>query len=243
MTNGAGGGGGGLGAGGDIFLQQGCLLTLEGGSLSDGSVAPGLGAGTSLTSEGTNGTSGGAFGSSIFFQGNQSIAFAPLAGKTLTVGDVIADQSRSGGTATNAGAGSVVVNGAGRVTLSGANTYTGGTTLESGTLVLASPDAAGSSPITFAPGADPVLEFAPGDVPTNPIVGFGLGDALAVEGETITGAVYTPGAGVSAYVLSMSCFGGIAAAARKCLFSKNNSRLKGLNWRARRDSNSQPPDP
>ncbi len=62
---------------------------------------------------------GSAFGSGIFIQGTQSIGFAPEAGQTLTVSDVIADQSGSGGTGTLAGAGSVIINGSGQVDLDG----------------------------------------------------------------------------------------------------------------------------
>ncbi len=126
-----GGGGGGLGAGGDIFVQQGGSLTIEGGSLSGGSVTGG--AGTGVTGFGSlKGGNGSAYGSGIFIQGNQSITFAPPADQTLTIDDVIADQSGSGGTDANAGAGALTVDGAGTVVLDATNTFTGGITLESG---------------------------------------------------------------------------------------------------------------
>ena len=138
----AGGGGGGLGAGGDIFVQQGGSLTIEGGSLSGGSVTGGAGAGNA-------GGNGSAYGSGIFIQGDQSITFAPPADQTMTINDVIADQSGSGGTGTTAGAGALIVNGPGTVVLDATNTFTGGITLEQGTLELAAAGAAGSGPITF----------------------------------------------------------------------------------------------
>ena len=73
----------------------------------------------------------------------------------MTINDVIADQSGSGGAGSNAGAGSVVVNGAGTVVLDATNTFTGGITLEQGTLELAAAGAAGGGPIILS--GDPTL--------------------------------------------------------------------------------------
>ncbi len=53
------------------------------------------------------GESGQAFGAGIFLQGNQAVSFAPAKGTTEGVFDVIADQTGSGGTGANAGAGSL----------------------------------------------------------------------------------------------------------------------------------------
>ncbi|MGO9356779.1 MAG: autotransporter-associated beta strand repeat-containing protein, partial [Xanthobacteraceae bacterium] len=145
------GGGGGLGAGGDIFVQQSGSLTIEGGSLTSGSVTPGLGA--------SGADDGSAFGSGIFIQGNQSITFAPPADQTLTIDDVIADQSGSDGTGSNAGTGGLIVDGAGTVVLDANNTFTGGITLAQGTLVLATVGAAGSGPISFLFGPNSTLEI------------------------------------------------------------------------------------
>ena len=146
----AAGGGGGLGAGGDIFVQQGGSLTIEGGSLSGGSVTGGAGAG--------NAGDGSAYGSGIFLQGDQSITLAPPANQTMTIDDVIADQSGSGGIGTTAGTGALGVNGPGTVVLDATNTFTGGITVNQGTIELAAAGAAGS-------GADHVcrqLERRPG---------------------------------------------------------------------------------
>ena len=73
-----GGGGGGLGAGGDIFIQEGGPLTLDGLGLNAGTVAggaPGITAG-----KGTVATAGSAFGNGIFLESSNStqpITFAP----------------------------------------------------------------------------------------------------------------------------------------------------------------------
>ncbi len=164
-------GGGGLGAGGNILVQQGGSLTIEDGSLSGGTVQGGAG-----------GNNGSAFGSGIFLQGNETITFAPGAGQTLTVSDNIADQSGSGGTGSEAGAGAVLVNGAGTVVLSGMNTYTGGTTIDAGTLELGNTGAAGGGHITFGTNSVATLQIdgavAPGFVLTNTIAGFGAGDVI-----------------------------------------------------------------
>jgi Hint domain/Passenger-associated-transport-repeat len=177
----SGQGGGGLGAGGNVFLQQGGSLTIDSGSLSGGSVQGGSG-----------GNAGSAFGSGIFLQGNESITFAPGAGQTLTISDNIADQSGSGGTASEASAGAVVINGAGTVVLSGTNSYTGGTTIDAGTLDLGSAGAAGSGVITFGANSDAALQIdgtlAPGLVIANTIAGIGFGDLIDLRGVGYSGS-------------------------------------------------------
>lgn len=115
---GSGGFGGGLGAGGDIFVMAGASLTIEGGSLSGGSVTAGAGE--------NGGANGRALGSGIFLQGTETITFAPATGTTERVFDVIADQTGSDGTGANAGAGDLTLDGAGALDLIAANTYTGG---------------------------------------------------------------------------------------------------------------------
>ncbi len=170
-----------MGAGGAVFVQQGGSLTILAGSLSGGSVSGGAGS--------NGGTAGSAFGSGIFIQGSDHLTFAPASGQTLTIADVIADQSGSGGT----GAGSVILTGAGTVVLSATNKYSGGTTLRGGTLSLQAPGAAGAGRIDFAYGTADTLVVGAGDVPSNIIVGFLPGDTIDLQGiGTATSA--TPGA-------------------------------------------------
>ncbi len=161
-----GGGGGGLGAGGDIFVQQGGTLAIEGGSLSAGTVNGGAG-GTSSKGSSWSGSAGSAFGSGLFIQGSQSVTLDPAAGQSLTIGGVIADQSGSLPTAASQGAGGLVLNGAGSVTLDAANTYTGGTTLDAGTLDLAANGAAGSGAVTFSNTTNNVLAIGSADQPAS----------------------------------------------------------------------------
>jgi len=136
-------GGGGVGAGADVFVQQGASITIAGTSS--------LAAGT--VSGGSGGNSGQGLGSAIFIQGTNSLTLAPSAGGTETVAGVIADQAGTGGVAT------LVVNGAGTLKLTAANTYTGGTTLQAGTLEIASGAVAGTGTISFTATAAAALRL------------------------------------------------------------------------------------
>ncbi|MEO6840888.1 MAG: Hint domain-containing protein [Bradyrhizobium sp.] len=209
-----GGGGGGLGAGGAVFVQQGGQLTFASGYVAGGSATLGLGGaggssnnhvgGATQSQWATGGANGGAYGSGLFIQGNNTIAFAPAAGQTLTISNVIADQSGSGGTGANAGTGSLLMEGGGRLTLSADNTpgssgdtshggFTGGITIEAGTVELASVGAAGSGAITFSgPGT---LLVDHGDVPTNTIHGLGGGDFIDLAGIGTATTAGPPNAG------------------------------------------------
>jgi hypothetical protein len=170
---GGGAGGGGAGLGGDIFVQQGGRLTIEGGTLGSGTVTGGGGGG-----DGSG--DGSAYGAGIFLQGNQTQTLAPAVGQTLTISDVITDQTANGGTGSNAGAGGLIVDGAGTVDLDAANTFTGGITLQAGTLVLGTAGAAGSGAITFGSGDPPDLQFTIANAPTNAIAGFVGGGTIDI---------------------------------------------------------------
>ena len=71
-----------------------------------------------------------------------------------TVDDAIADQTGSGGTGAHAGSIGITKAGAGRLVLSGANTYSGGTTVTGGTLSISSDQnlGAASGPLTLDGG-------------------------------------------------------------------------------------------
>jgi autotransporter-associated beta strand protein len=132
--------------GGAIFVQQGGRLTLAGPLTINGGTVTG----------GTGNQNGSAFGSGLFLQGNGiTLAFAPAAADAQTISDVVTDQTGSGGTGANAGAGVLALTGAGSLTLTGANTYSGGTTISAGTLFAntAAPDSAtGSGAVTVNGG-------------------------------------------------------------------------------------------
>src|SRR5262249_23614634 len=140
-------GGGGLGAGGGIFVQQGASITINGGSLSGGSVGRGIG---TAGSPGFN--DGKAFGTGIFLQGTQSLVFAPAAGQKTVINDVIADESGSNGGGVGAtGKGSLILDGPGTLQLTAANSFFGGVTIKQGTIELGNASGVGGS-IAFAAG-------------------------------------------------------------------------------------------
>ncbi len=188
------GGGGGLGGGGDVFIQQGASLVIQTGSLSTGGATGGAG--------GTGAQSGQGFGGGMFIQGNQSVTLDPAARQTLTIAGVIADQTGAYiaaglGTPTgtsadgtpNAGAGTLVIDGAGTVTLGAVNAFVGGISLDAGVLGLAVAGAAGSGAISFGGTNGATVQFGPAAAPNGTAFEtFGTGDTIAVTGFTATGS-------------------------------------------------------
>ena len=175
-----GGGGGGLGAGGDIFVQSGATLTIDGGVLSGGGVWGGAGYGASM---------GSAFGSGIFLQDNDNVVFAPTLTAPVAIYDVIADPTGSGGTGNNAGAGSLTLDGPGVLMLNAQNTFTGGVTLDEGTLEIGASGSAGSGAITFAsPAATLQIDASLGNnaVFANSVSNLVAGDAIDLRGLAFT---------------------------------------------------------
>ena len=89
------------------------------------------------------GTNGQAFDAGMFLQGSGTLSFQPGAGETQTISDGIYDEKGviAAGYAPPsgfvAGSWSLTVKGAGTLLLSGKNTYSGGATIEQGTLALA----------------------------------------------------------------------------------------------------------
>ena len=140
-------GGGGLGAGADVFVQQGGVLTVAGtGTLAAGTVTGGVAGGAA----GNHAVAGSAYGSGLFIQGNQTVTFAPGAGQTLTIAGTVADQSGNGGTGANAGAGALDIQ-SGTLSLAAANSFTGGTSVAAGAVLdLAANGASGSGGISGA---------------------------------------------------------------------------------------------
>ncbi|WP_283807762.1 autotransporter domain-containing protein [Bradyrhizobium mercantei] len=148
-----GGAGGGLGAGGAIFVQGGGTLTVAGAFTVNGSSVSG---GTG----GVGAGNGSAFGAGMFLQGSGTLTFNPAAGQNQTVSDVIADQTGSGGTGVNAGSWSLAKTGAGTLTLTAANTYSGGTTVGGGLINFNAASNFGSGNITLNGGG---LQWASGN--------------------------------------------------------------------------------
>jgi fibronectin-binding autotransporter adhesin len=105
-----------------------------------------------------------------------------LNGHVLTLAPTSTSSSVYGGTITDGtgGAGGLVVNGAGTVTLENGNTYTGGTTLDAGTLEIGQSGSLGSGGVTFAGAA--TLEIVSEADPLNTISGFNSSDTIDLLG-------------------------------------------------------------
>ncbi|NKJ47373.1 hypothetical protein CIC12_11580, partial [Burkholderia sp. SG-MS1] len=140
----------GGGMGGAVFVQAGGNLTLAGPLTINGNSVT---AGTSASANGS------AFGSGLFLQGDGTVTFAPGAGESQTVSDVITDQTGSGGTGANAGSYALLKTGAGTTTLSAANTYSGGTLVTGGLINFSAAGNFGSGQITLNGGG---LQWATG---------------------------------------------------------------------------------
>jgi outer membrane autotransporter protein len=131
----ADGGGGGAGFGGAVFVRDGGTLIIRGSTtLHDSAVTAGSGSG--------GGTNGQAAGSGIYLQ-NAAVTFDANAGHTQTIEDDISDDTGNG-----ANSGSLRKTGAGTLVLNGSNTFSGGLTIEEGTVRLGTDTAAGSGTIT-----------------------------------------------------------------------------------------------
>ncbi|UFZ08664.1 VCBS domain-containing protein [Bradyrhizobium ontarionense] len=181
-------GGGGLGAGGAIFVQQGGTLIFAGsGSDQNGGVT----GGAAVTGAGAH--AGSAFGSGVFLQGDQTITFAPDATHMITISDVIADMTGSHDASGQTGAGHLLLDGGGTLALGAANTFTGGITIENGTLDLTGHGAAGSGAISFSPADHAALEFSAANAPSNAIENFGTRDQIIVDGFHATSESYSNG--------------------------------------------------
>jgi autotransporter-associated beta strand protein len=139
---------------------------------------------------GASGANGSGLGSAIFLQGDQTQTFGAASGETLSISGLIADESGStvnSGDGTGSGSGTIVIDGAGTVALEAGNSFTGGVTIESGTLLLGAAGAAGTGDIVFGAGDPPGLAFAIADAPTNTIQGFYSGDVIDITDLPNTG--------------------------------------------------------
>jgi len=120
------GGGGGSGLGGAIYIQNGALLIIQDGVSFSGNTTTAGGGGTAA-SGGAAGGAGSSLGQDIFIQPGGSLDFQ-IDG-TLTVPNPICGTGSSGTVG-------LLTTGTGTVSLNGANTYVGGTSIQSGTLNL-----------------------------------------------------------------------------------------------------------
>ena len=124
--------------------------------------------------------------------GNGGITGALSTSSAITVNGTLAfnrsddiTQGTHFSTAAIGGAGSLVQNGTGNLTINAANTYSGGTTLNTGTLVIGNAAAAGSGTITQT-DATSVLKFDTTGTITNVMSVYNV---LATQSATLSGAI------------------------------------------------------
>ena len=245
-SNGGGGGGGALG--GAIMVGPGGTLDLDGTlSIGSGSVTAGAG--------GQNGSNGGAYGAGIFLSGNGTLLLAPGSGQTQTISDSIADQTGSGGTGANAGSWGLDLTGAGTVALGGANTYTGGTTVNAGTLSISADNNLGAASNNVALAAGTTLAFTgsftfdhPVTISGDPTVDVGGSNTVTIStpiadgtspgtlvktdtGTLVLGAAntYTGATTVSGGTLALSGNGSIASSSGLSLATLTTFDVSGAN--------------
>ena len=208
-------GGGGLGAGGAVFVQDGGSLTFGGsGPVGANSVSGGAGAGH----PGGYGANGGAaLGAGMFLQGNGRVTFSPAAGQTQAVSDPILDQQGAGAS----GSYRIAKTGAGLLTLSAANGYSGGSVVTGGLLNFGSLANLGTGTVTLDGGGLQWREGTTTDI--SPRL-----EALAAGGATLdtngndptlgsaisgTGALTKTGAGTLTLAAANSYSGGTTVSA------------------------------
>jgi autotransporter-associated beta strand protein len=179
------GGGGGAGMGGGIYVQAGGSVNVTGAVTIDGTNAATGGAGGTLSvfDNGCNCTrfgqapNGTGLGSAIFYQGAVgSTTTMNISGTSdQTIGGTIVDYIGAGGTNPNSGTNAanqggrlaIAKSGGGTLTLSNANSYSGGTALNAGTLVVGNDTALGSGALAMAAGT--TLSFSGNHIISNNI--------------------------------------------------------------------------
>jgi hypothetical protein len=174
-AGGLAGGGGGLGGGGAVFVRQGATLSLLNGSFSSNSVSGGAGGGP----VGTAGVDGQANGSDLFFAGPATITVA--AANSLTLSGTIGGGSDAQIT------GGLSKLGAGNLVLGGANTYTGGTNINAGTLIASNTTGSATGPGSVTVGGNATLAGGNGGTSFfDSVKGFVTGPVSVLSGGTIS---------------------------------------------------------
>ena len=149
--NNDGEGGGGAAFGGAVFVRQGATLKIGDGSFD----------GSNGVTAGTGANNGAAAGTGLFLMSGTTTTFNPIG--TLTIAGTIADDSAASlpsgnGYTAGSGAGAAIdKTGTGTLALSGANTYSGGTALNGGTLKISNGSALGTGNVALNGGTTGVI--------------------------------------------------------------------------------------
>ena len=123
-----------------------------------------------------NGGTGGALSANGTITNNGTLVFK----RSNTVA-----QGTNFSTAAITGTGSIIQNGSGNLTLNAANTYSGGTTLNTGTLVIGNAAAAGTGTITQTDGTSLLKIDTTGTIANN----MSVYNVLASQSATLSGAI------------------------------------------------------
>lgn len=217
-----GGGGGGAGLGGAIFVEDGGHLTVNGAVTFASNTVTGGAAGNGWPYIDAA-TAGGAAGSALFLAGNGTLTL-DSAGKTQTITDSIADQTGSGGRGAKAGSWALVKNGAGTLILNGTNTYSGGTTVNSGVLQGNSDSIQGA----ILNNASVVFQQAGAGTYAGTMTGTGTLTKTGAGNLTLTGTnTYSGGTLINGGTLTVSSDANLGAAGRAV--SLNNGATLNVN--------------
>jgi len=144
----SGGGGGGAGLGGAVFVATGGTLTVLNGGLPINTVSAGI-----PGVLGVGGSAGTTSGNALYLMTGTIGTFTVGSGTQTVSGEI-------------SGLGGVAKTGAGTLVLSHANNYTGGTTINGGTLRLEDNSALGTGTITVLGST---IDYLDGVTETNPI--------------------------------------------------------------------------
>jgi fibronectin-binding autotransporter adhesin len=150
------GGDGGSAFGGAVFVRQGGALIIADGSIgASNTVTAGLGGLGPI-----NGMPGSASGGALYLDAGVAATYQVAGGSQTAASDI-------------AGPGSLGKTGAGTLVLGAANSYTGGTALNAGALVLGNAAALGAGALTMAAGT--TLQFTPS--------GLAIANPIALAGD------------------------------------------------------------
>ncbi|WP_010301908.1 autotransporter-associated beta strand repeat-containing protein [Candidatus Odyssella thessalonicensis] len=165
-------GGGGAGFGGALFVRKNGTLTLQGPiTFSSNSVMGGAAGGGSATA-------GQAAGSDLFMMGGSTVTLDSTNSNITSNGSIADDYGNTGSTG-----GQLTIQGTNKVILNGANTYVGGTLLNSGTLAVGNSSALGTGTLILNGGT---LQAAANSLTTSVPIQLNNNSSIDTQAYTFT---------------------------------------------------------